>query len=223
MFFSKKKHFVEEQMDKYFEALENCRDSFLGGLEHFLEVGKVDQQYLDFVSKTKKYEGIADDIRDTIEMRMYEEALIPESRGDVLAFLENLDFVPNNMESTMKFIDEVNLKIPAMEDSEIEDFKRRLKQLSSLVMDSLDLAIESGKYFFSEPRKVREYTVAIDRKESESDNIEDDLKRHLFRSDAFSDLQKTLFYNLIGRIAQVADLCEKFQRRIILLTFKNLY
>ena len=92
----------------------------------------MDEEYLKFVHSTKKYEGIADDIRDGIERRMYEESLIPESRGDVLAFLETFDRIPNTMEGVMEFIDEVALSIP--DNLSEQDHKNLLEIFRNYVM-----------------------------------------------------------------------------------------
>jgi uncharacterized protein len=222
MFFSRKQNYVEEEIEKYFEAVQKCKDRFFEGMVHFIEHG-ITEEFLGDVQKIKKYEGIADDIRDGIERRMYEESLIPESRGDVLAFLENFDVIPNNMEGIVQFVDEVQLSFPDIPPKELDHFRRELKDLCSGVLDALELALESGRYFFTEPSKVRDFTIAIDRKESECDSIESNLKRYVFHQDGFTELQRLLFYKLLERIGDIADLCEAFQRRIILLSLKSLY
>lgn len=222
-FFSNRKNYVEEQIEKYMEALNNCQKTFKEGMAYFLEKEMVDNKFLEYEQLIHKYEGIADDIRDNLEMRMYEESLIPETRGDVLAFVENLDYLPNSLESVIKFIDEVNLTFPKLDNKEMEFFKRKLFDLVNTVLDAYELAVESGGCFFDDIRKVREYSVAIDRKESEADKIETDLKRYVFREDGFTDMQRMLFHRLITKISDTADLAESFHRRIILLSFKNSY
>ena len=224
MFFSRKKNPIEEQLEKYLEATSKCKDSFLGGLTYFIQNSNGDEEYLKFVHSTKKYEGIADDIRDGIERRMYEESLIPESRGDVLAFLETFDRIPNTMEGVMEFIDEVGLSIPDnLSEQDHKTFTRDFQELCDGIAETFELARNSAQCFFSKPRRVRDYTVAIDRHESQCDNVESDLKRYVFHHDGFSDLQKILFKELFKRIGDIADLAEDFQRRIILLSLKNLY
>jgi predicted phosphate transport protein (TIGR00153 family) len=223
MFFSKKKHYVKEQIDEYMVNLGKCRDTFREAWNEFLSKGKVTDEYVDWVGKTHKYEGRADDIRDNLETSMYEESLIPESRGDVLAFMENLDFLPNRLESIVKYIDEVNLSVPDLSERDRDMFLRNLKQLMNIVLETYDLAIESGVHFFEDKRKVREYSVAIDRKESEADSIEGTLKKFIFTCSEFRDFDKLLFYELITRLSDVADLAEKFHRRVILLSFKSTY
>lgn len=224
MFFSRKKNPIEEQLEKYLEAASKCTDAFLGGLAHFIQNSSVDEEYLKFVQATKKYEGIADDIRDGIERKMYEESLIPESRGDVLAFLETFDRIPNRMEGIMEFIDEVNLSIPStLEDREREKFTRDFQELCNGIAETFDLTRRSASCFFSQPRRVRDFTVAIDRHESDCDKVESHLKRSLFQNDGFNDLQKILFMELFKKIGDIADSAEDFQRRIILLSLKNLY
>jgi len=224
MFFSRKKNPLEEQLEEYLQAADKCKEAFLGGLGYFIQNSKVDDGYMKFLQATKKYEGIADDLRDGIERRMYEESLIPESRGDVLAFLETFDRIPNRMEGIMEFIDEVNLSIPDSLDSRgREEFTRDFQELCNGIAQTFELTSSSAACFFSEPRRVRDYTVAIDRHESECDKVESHLKRSLFHHEGFSDLQKILFAELFKAIGDIADLAEDFQRRIILLSLKNLY
>jgi|GEM_PF-853812 uncharacterized protein len=224
MFFTRKKNRIEEQTNEYLEAAKKCKDAFLEGMEYFVEHGVVDKEYILFVQKVTKYEGIADDLRDSIARKMYEDSLIPESRGDVLAFLETFDRIPNRMEGIVQFIDEVNLAIPpALLDEDGEFFTREIRKLCMGVVTTFELAIDSGRCFFTEPQRVREYTVAIDRHESDCDKIESALKRYVFHQKDFSDLQKILFLDLLERVGDIADMAEDFQRRIILLSLKNLY
>lgn len=224
MFFKRKnKHFVEEQMYKYLKTLARCREFFAECIHHFIAYGVVDDTYLEFVAQTHKYEGIADDIRDELEMQMYKQALIPESRGDVLALIENLDYLPNSLEDTAKFIEQVNLSFPNMEEELLEDFKGDLRRLVGVSLDAFDLVLQSAEAFFSQPKNVREFSMAIDRKESESDRLEENLKSRVFRQEGFSDLQKILFFKLIDQISHVADLALSFQRRVILLALKSAY
>ena len=222
---SRKKNPIEEQLEKYLEATSKCKDSFLGGLTYFIQYSNGDEEYLKFVHSTKKYEGIADDIRDGIERRMYEESLISESRGDVLAFLETFDRIPKTLWkeswSLLMRLDFLFLIILANRITKnlLEIFRNYVMELQR----PFELARNSAQCFFSKPRRVRDYTVAIDRHESQCDNVESDLKRYVFHHDGFSDLQKILFKELFKRIGDIADLAEDFQRRIILLSLKNLY
>lgn len=224
MLFSSKKHPIEEQMVLYLDAASKCKGSFIGCLKHFIEQSKVDDSYLQFLQNTKRYEGIADDLRDTIERRMYEESLIPQSRGDVLAFLETFDRIPNTMESIVEFIDEVGLIIPStLETAHNKEFNHNFLKLCDGIEQTFELTVESAQCFFTKPRRVRDFTIAIDRHESDCDKIESYLKRFIFSNPGFSDLQKILFKELFKRIGDIADLAEDFQRRIILLSLKNLY
>jgi predicted phosphate transport protein (TIGR00153 family) len=210
-------------MQKYLKTLVHCREAFGEGIYHFISSGEIDDTYLEFMARTHKYEGLADDIRDELEMRMYEQALIPESRGDVLALIENLDSLPNKLENIAKFVEQVNLRFPVMEEEELESFRGDLRRLVGIGLEAFDLALQSAEVFFNKPKNVREFSMSIDRKESEADHLEENLKCRIFRLDGFSDLQRFLFFKLVDRISRIADLALSFQRRIILLSLKSSY
>ena len=224
MWFTTKKNPIEEELVRYLEATTKCKGAFVGGVKHFIEHSKVDEGYLKFLHDTQKYEGISDDIRDSIERKMYEDSLIPESRGDVLAFLETFDRIPNTMEGVIEFIDEVALDVPHdLGAEDYESFTKNFIKLCDGIEETFELVRESAECFFTKPRRVRDFTIAIDRHESECDRIESYLKRFVFHNHGFTDLQKVLFKELIKRIGDIADLAEDFQRRIILLSLKNIY
>ena len=77
------------KIDNFIDLVSEAVLHFDEGLKLYLS-GKADEfnERLDII---KNLEERADGLRQDIEAQLYVQTLIPESRGDVLGFLENMD------------------------------------------------------------------------------------------------------------------------------------
>ncbi|MEE8505781.1 MAG: DUF47 family protein, partial [Kiloniellales bacterium] len=93
------------------KALENEIDAFLDKLsesamlfKRAIQIYLADGATAEFDAKLQavnRLESEADKLRRSIETQLYAQTLIPESRGDVLGLLENLDSVLNLHEGAL--------------------------------------------------------------------------------------------------------------------------
>ena len=100
MFFWKKERQVAQAVEEYLRQTEQCLETFARAFEAYFSE-HLGERFEQFVEQTHRYERAADDQRRDIESTMYDKALIPESRGDVLGMVEALDLVPNKCESVL--------------------------------------------------------------------------------------------------------------------------
>ncbi len=95
----KRKIGIEKQVDDFLDQVSESGLLFKSGVEAYLK-GNLD-------SFEKKMESIAetehkgDALRRSLEEQLYIKTLIPESRGDVLSLLENMDSLLDRFKGAM--------------------------------------------------------------------------------------------------------------------------
>ena len=90
---------LESQIDEFCEKVDQGAMTFKIGINSY-----INDDFAAFEEKLKQVnqlESQGDTLRRNIERRLYEQTLIPESRGDVLGLLENMDTILNSCEGAM--------------------------------------------------------------------------------------------------------------------------
>ena len=91
---------LESEIEEFMEKLSESSLMFKTAIKMYLADGCT----LNFEQKLQdvnKMESDADNLRRAIETKLYAQTLIPESRGDVLGLIENLDQLLNRFESSL--------------------------------------------------------------------------------------------------------------------------
>jgi len=117
----------------YLDEYKICLESFNNAMNIYLENG-LGEEFSYYVQQTHKMESQADYIRKKIEWEMYSKALLPESRGDLLGFLETMDKIPNKAESVLYQIQLQRLSLP-------KELKHNIKELLLYLMNQSSLSI----------------------------------------------------------------------------------
>ncbi|MDA0990788.1 MAG: DUF47 family protein, partial [Verrucomicrobia bacterium] len=111
-FLFKKEMQVQGAINEYLDVLLAAEVSFQQAMDLYFEKGRCDD-FNFLIEATHKLESKADDSRFEIENYMYERALIPESRGDLLGLLESIDDIPGVFDKLLYMIETQRLDIPA--------------------------------------------------------------------------------------------------------------
>lgn len=199
MFFKSQKR-VEEKIALYCQKSEECVKLGLTLITDCIGESECDKRQ-DEVIKVHKSESVADDLRREIEYFIYERSLFPESRGDILGLLETLDYIPNQIQESVKMLVEQRIIIPQLLDGE-------LRQMVQITQKSAEITFQAVRNLFSNFRDVLEMLGQIDALESEVDKIQSDLIIKIFKSD-FEPFQKILLRDLINELENVSDYAEK--------------
>lgn len=159
-------------------------------------------------------ESKADDLRREIEREIYENSLIPDSRGDMLGLLETLDKVPNRMESVLREISIMGIAAP-------RPVLEPLRELTDGCVRCVGEVVAASRMMFGQMKGVREIIERIDKTESECDYIERRSTQLLFES-ALDLAEKLLYYDVIRRIGSIPDQCEAVGDRLSIVSAKRL-
>jgi predicted phosphate transport protein (TIGR00153 family) len=207
----KKEKSVIDKIELYLDQVDRCRTRFRTCIENLIQDpdNAENQAILEEVHRS---ESKADDLRRTIELQLYERALIPESRGDVLGLLETLDQIPGMFQSLCYQILLEKIEFP-------EQFRERYLHLVDVNLRSYDLVREAVLgLFFS--KDVKAETDLVDAVESDSDRIERDLIRDIFSS-KMDKADKILLKEIVINTGDISDQAETVKDRLILAIVKR--
>ena len=212
LFFSKKNKFLE-MIEGYLGKVTECMEQAQRTLFLYIDKGSC-EEFDGLVTKTHMAESCSDDLRREIEILLYEKALMPESRGDILGLLETVDKVPNKAESVTFQIQTEALRIP-------DEFKPELRKIINMNFDIFADVKRAIRAVFNDIGEVRRITNEIDKKESGSDSMERDLIKKLFSSN-INIGEKILLKELIIEIGSISDRAENVADRLNIMAVKRL-
>ena len=207
----KKEQSIIDKIEGYLDQVDACRNHFRKCIEKLLLEPDDDENQI-IVEEVHRSESKADDLRRDIELQLYQRALIPESRGDVLGLLETMDAIPGMFQSLCyQFLLE-RIVIP-------EQFRERYMHLVDVNIKSYDLVRQAVLGLFYK-KEVKELTDLVDTVESDSDRIERDLIRDIF-SGKLDKADKILLKEIVINTGDISDLAEKVKDRLNLAIVKR--
>lgn len=159
------------------------------------------------------HEGRADDLRREIEVLMYSKALFPESRGDILALIENIDRIANQCEKAILMMQIQHLTIPVA-------FQPGVLALTKASAEASNVLLSATEKLFSNYKIAAEYLGKVDQLESEADHLEAALIEQVFTSD-MEGVRKILMRDLVQSLANVSDKAQNVADRIRVMIAKR--
>jgi predicted phosphate transport protein (TIGR00153 family) len=207
----KKEKSIIDKIQAYLDQVDTCRKGFRVCIEKFLlEPDNEENQAI--LEEVHRAESKADDLRRDIELQLYQRALIPESRGDVLGLLETMDIIPGMFESLCyQFLLE-RIVIP-------EQFRDRYMYLVDVNLKAYDLVRQAVLGLFYK-KDVKELTDLVDEVESDSDRVERDLIRDIFSS-KLDKADKILLKEIVINTGDISDQAEVVKDRLNLAIVKR--
>jgi hypothetical protein len=212
MVFWKKLESVERMLSRYFDLTDACFERMVGALDTYFEKGR-GEAFEAAVGAVHKAESECDDLRREIELTLYGQALLPESRGDILGLLEAFDGLPNIAETIPVVIHSQRMDLP-------DEFVPEFKKLIAVNVEAYALARKSVDALMTNPKVTLHTTKEVDQKESASDAIERRLICNVFDSDQETSF-KILLKELVLIIGEVSDRAEKVADRIGIIAIKR--
>ena len=198
-------------------------------LEHFLDLiqkgslvleagvkSYLKEDMKDFTTRIEeiaKLEHEADQDRKHVKTELYTYSLMPESRGDVLGLLENLDkLIDTSKEVLYNFL---------MERPEIpEKFKEEYINLTENTTKSVEFLVMAARAFFVSSPIIKDYINKVEFYESEVDKITTKLVTSIFQSELdLSQKQHLRFFT--HTVERISDMAEDISERISISVIKR--
>ena len=202
---------MAKRIDALFEAMDKCVRLFEETIQRQILEGPTPENE-EAAMRVHDAEGRVDDIVRDIETAMYENALIPESREDVLGILESLDKVPDTLQSLVFQLSHQNIEVPYQ-------FREALLRLVDVNLEAYQFLKEAVINLFYN-KDVQSLISRIDRRESASDRIERDLIKNIFNC-GIDKADKILLKEIVVNIGDISDFCEETTDRLRIAIIKR--
>ena len=203
---------LENEIDAFLDRLSESGLLFKRAVQIYLDEGASDA-FDEKLQAVNRLESEADKLRRSVITQLYTQTLIPESRGDVLGLLENLDSVLNMHEGALWAF---SIEQPDISPEFRGDFATLCEQ-SVLAVESIVLA---SRAFFRNIEAVGDHMHKVMFYEKEADKVSTKLKRAIFGSD-LSLSRKAQLRNFVEHIDNLADRSEDVADRLAIYTIKR--
>ena len=170
--------------------------------------------------KIDALEGEADHLKNDLRAHLPKRLMLPVDRRDLLEILDLQDSIADKLQDVAGLLVERKMPVPQTMRGQLLELVgavERTCEQSALAIQSLDELLEIG-FRGREAERVSDRIDRIGSLEGETDRLQADLTRELFRlEDEMSAVSVMLWYQLIGWIGNMADNAEKVGNRLRLL------
>ena len=203
---------LESEIDEFMNKLSESAMVFESAIAVYLKASANDE-FESKLLQVNRLESEADKLRRSIERQLYQHTLIPESRGDVLGLIENLDNIINSLEGTLW---NFSIETPVIPVQLHENYLA----LSKTAVQAVEQLVRASRSFFSNIDDSANYTHKVMFYEKETDKISTSLKRAIFAEDI--DLaHKMHLRNFVEYIDNIADSSEDVVDRLAIYIIKR--
>src|SRR5210317_1294196 len=167
----KRKLEIGNKIDDFLDNVSESGLLFKLGVDSYLK-GNVEsfEKKLEDITHT---ENQGDSLRRSLEEQLYMQTLIPESRGDVLELLENMDALLDRFKGALWHF---NIERPQLFKELNEDFR----ELTSCVVEAVEAVVRSSRAFFKDTSSVADHIHKVPYWETQSDKITSRLQQTIF-------------------------------------------
>ncbi|MBI9097539.1 MAG: DUF47 family protein [Spirochaetaceae bacterium] len=211
--FSNKVAMMEAEIEAMLDEISQSGMIFVAAIREYLQ-GDTDK-FLDRLKTIMDLESDVDDKRREIRYKLYTQMLIPESRGDVLSLLENID---NVIDAIKDVLNQFEIERPDIPDSLHKEFN----ELARASNEAVSYTVKAARSFFKEIHLINDYINKTYFYEHEADICESTIKRKVFSSDDYGDLaQKMHIRDFAEHIAGISDEAEDVCERLSVAAIKR--
>ena len=203
---------LEGQIDDFLDKLSQAALVFRRAVDIYLAEG-VTKEFEEKLSQVNELESQADKLRRDVETQLYAQTLIPESRGDVLGLIENLDSVLNLCEGGLWAFSIETPDIPA-------EFHPDYRTLTEQVVNTVESLVLASRAFFRNIEAVPDHMHKVMFYEKEADKVSTKLKKAIFATDLPLS-HKAHLRNFVEHIDNLADKSEDVADRLAIYTIKR--
>ncbi len=209
-FFNKTSSLIK-QLDRFIHMSNLAIDSFTFGIENYLLNNSI--QFNLQVVELDVIEKDADSFKKEIESRLYVHTLIPESRGDVLGILENMDIITDWIKSAIMEFSIEKPEIP-------EDIKDEFLKLVKLNRQSVLSLVEAVTKYFYDISYVPLCIYKVEHYENQSDRLSEKIMKSIFSMNISID-HKIHLTNFVKQIDKLSDIAEDVSHRLYISAIKR--
>jgi predicted phosphate transport protein (TIGR00153 family) len=202
---------LESQVDQFLDLITQGTLCMREAIRSYL--GGDDDDFQARLEMVSDYERKADQLRKDAEAMLYTYSLIPESRGDVLRLLENLD---NVIDRAKHIVQEFAVQQPDIEVGLLDLYV----ELTSKSVKAVDQVVEASRAFFLNEARLRDCINKVNFYEKEADRAGLRLKRQIFQSDMELARKQHLRY-FADALESLSDIAEEVSEGLTIANIKR--
>lgn len=211
--FTSKVSLLEGEIEAMLDDISRSGMIFVSAISEYLKGDW--EKFQKHLKSVMDLENDVDDRRREIRYKLYSQMLIPESRGDVLSLLENIDNVIDAIKDVLIQFDIERPEIPASLHGEFND-------LAKVSNKAVNHTVKASRSFFKEIHQVNDYINKVYYYEHEADMYESSIKRKIFSSEEYGDLSvKMHIRDFAVHIASISDEAEDVCERLSVAAIKR--
>jgi predicted phosphate transport protein (TIGR00153 family) len=203
---------LEDQIDAFLENISQCSLLFKDAVVFYLREG-CSADFSEKQEHVSELEHASDQLRRTIEAKLYTQTLIPESRSDVLELLEKLDSIINHFQGTLWGLAIEKPDVP-------RQFRADFELLTDKVVAAVENLVLTTRAYFHNIEAVGDHKHKVMFYEKEADKVGTTLKKAIFSSDLPLS-GKIHLREFVEHIDNVADRAENVIDRLVIYTIKR--
>jgi len=203
---------IEKEIDDFLDLVSESGLLFIQGVKVYLRGNK--DAFVTLLEQIVDTERSADILRRSIEELLYRRTLIPESRGDVLAMIENMDSLLGKFKGAM-----YRLQI---EQIEIKDlFFEDLEDLVEFAVKAVEATTLSVRAYFKDVNAVADHMHKVSFWETEADKIATQLQTKIFQCERLNLSEKMQLRDLALHIEDISNQAEDVADSLAIYVIKR--
>jgi predicted phosphate transport protein (TIGR00153 family) len=204
---------IIEQLEDFFAAAQSTLEKTLKSLEYVIENGR-DSHFETLVEEISEEEHLADNIRKTIEHKMFSQSLLPETREDILEIIEKMDNIPDTCEKVVYMVADQQI-------TPIKKINAEIIELVKVGMECFKYTFEAARDFLGRMQNIKALMEKVDNYEHIADKLERKMIRIIFSQNSLTPGEKHIHKELVKEIGNISNESKRTAQRIIIASAKR--
>ncbi|MFW5980629.1 MAG: DUF47 domain-containing protein [Halanaerobiaceae bacterium] len=193
-----------EEIEKLFANFNECvQECLFCSLEAILEyINNYENEEVERLTRiVHRAESEADEYRREIINKLLQGTLMPNTRGDLMNLIEDIDDIADNAEDVLDSTLFIALDLSELNQQQIEDMVEQIKKQ----YQKLARAVSN---IFTDMSQAMTDAGQLENIESSIDDIEENIIRKISKRDDLELAQKLAYRDTISEISDLADTIE---------------
>ncbi len=203
---------LEKQIESLLDDIEHAALLFKAAIADYLE--KRISEFNARLEQISDLESKMDEQRRDIRYKLYSRMLIPDSRGDVLSLLENID---NIIDLTKEVLMQFSIEQPSIP----AELHTKFLKLTEASIEAMLNTVLASRVYFRELHLINDYINRTFFFEHEADAIESAIKKEIFGLKDCGLAEKMQLRDFTEHIAGVSDESEAVCERLSVAAVKR--
>jgi len=210
--FLKKRFGIGRKMDDFLDKVSESGMLFKHGVDAYLKGNQ--QSFAKTIEDIAAVEHVGDALRRDLEEQLYTQTLIPESRGDVLELLENMDGLLDRFKGALWRFE--------IEQPDIyPELHSDIRELAACVVESVEAMVRSARAFFKDIAAVADHLHKVSHWETQSDKVSTRIQSRVFREKELRLSHRMQLRDFIRHVDKIADRAEDVADKLRIYVIKR--